>query len=162
MRRGPRVGGSRQPEHAETMPSKKKNRHAALSDRKNYRPTDKEPFMNERQREYFRNKLLASKEDILSELGSRLATHPVIGTARARRTKSSCKDRQWQRLSADSQPIVSRIRFAVSTGRDPRRLRRRSEVKLTSERPVVLVTLETNEPFSVRFFPRKCHSGESQ
>ena len=48
------------------MPSKKKNRHAALSDRKNYRPTDKEPFMNERQREYFRNKLLASKGDILS------------------------------------------------------------------------------------------------
>ena len=26
---------------------------------KPYRPTDKEPFMNERQREYFRGKLLA-------------------------------------------------------------------------------------------------------
>jgi len=35
---------------------------------KNYRPSDREPFMNERQREYFRNKLLAWKEDILKEL----------------------------------------------------------------------------------------------
>ncbi|HVZ15106.1 MAG TPA: RNA polymerase-binding protein DksA [Bauldia sp.] len=32
-----------------------------------YRPTDKEPFMNDRQREYFRAKLLAWKEDILKE-----------------------------------------------------------------------------------------------
>ena len=34
---------------------------------KSYRPTDREPFMNERQREYFRQKLLAWKEDILKE-----------------------------------------------------------------------------------------------
>jgi len=32
-----------------------------------YRPTDKEPFMNKRQREYFRAKLLAWKEEILRE-----------------------------------------------------------------------------------------------
>ncbi|HEY5081951.1 MAG TPA: RNA polymerase-binding protein DksA [Bauldia sp.] len=32
-----------------------------------YRPTDREPFMNERQREYFRLKLFAWKEDILRE-----------------------------------------------------------------------------------------------
>jgi RNA polymerase-binding transcription factor len=32
-----------------------------------YRPSDKEPFMNERQREYFRQKLLAWREDILKE-----------------------------------------------------------------------------------------------
>src|ERR1700692_730491 len=30
-----------------------------------YRPTDREPFMNERQREYFRLKLLDWREDIL-------------------------------------------------------------------------------------------------
>jgi DnaK suppressor protein len=30
-----------------------------------YGPTDKEPFMNERQREYFRGKLVAWKDDIL-------------------------------------------------------------------------------------------------
>ena len=35
---------------------------------KNYRPTVKEPFMNERQREYFRLKLLGWKEDILKEV----------------------------------------------------------------------------------------------
>src|ERR1700758_103368 len=34
---------------------------------KNYRPTEKEPFMNDRQREYFRHKLLAWREDILKE-----------------------------------------------------------------------------------------------
>src|SRR5919204_3431656 len=32
-----------------------------------YRPTDKEPFMNERQRDYFRERLLAWKDDILRE-----------------------------------------------------------------------------------------------
>ena len=32
-----------------------------------YRPSDREPFMNERQREYFRHKLLAWKDDILRE-----------------------------------------------------------------------------------------------
>ncbi len=32
-----------------------------------YRPTEKEPFMNDRQREYFRVKLLTWKEDILRE-----------------------------------------------------------------------------------------------
>jgi len=34
---------------------------------KNYRPSDKEPFMNERQRDYFRGKLLSWREDILKE-----------------------------------------------------------------------------------------------
>ena len=38
-----------------------------LDKNKNYRPTDKEPFMNERQREYFRDKLLSWKDDILKE-----------------------------------------------------------------------------------------------
>jgi RNA polymerase-binding transcription factor len=32
-----------------------------------YRPSEDEPFMNERQREYFRHKLLVWKEDILRE-----------------------------------------------------------------------------------------------
>ncbi len=32
-----------------------------------YRPTEDEPFMNERQREYFRRKLIAWKDDILRE-----------------------------------------------------------------------------------------------
>jgi DnaK suppressor protein len=33
----------------------------------NYRPTEKEPFMNAKQREYFRRKLLLWRDDILRE-----------------------------------------------------------------------------------------------
>ena len=48
-----------------------KNGHGALTTARpaseNYRPTDKEPFMNERQREYFRLKLLDWREGILKE-----------------------------------------------------------------------------------------------
>src|SRR6202040_1777054 len=39
----------------------------ALEKLKNYRPSEKEPFMNERQRDYFRAKLLAWKDEILKE-----------------------------------------------------------------------------------------------
>ena len=39
----------------------------AVNNDQEYRPTEEEPFMNERQREYFRHKLLAWKDDILRE-----------------------------------------------------------------------------------------------
>ncbi len=49
----------------------KKNGHSAETKLRPtpglYRPTDKEPFMNERQREYFRQKLLAWRDDLLKE-----------------------------------------------------------------------------------------------
>jgi DnaK suppressor protein len=38
-----------------------------------YRPSDDEPFMNERQREYFRQKLLGWREDLLRESSLTLA-----------------------------------------------------------------------------------------
>jgi len=38
-----------------------------------YRPSDDEPFMNERQREYFRSKLLKWKQEILDEAKSTIA-----------------------------------------------------------------------------------------
>jgi DnaK suppressor protein len=38
-----------------------------------YRPSEDEPFMNDRQRDYFRRKLLAWKEDILRESRETLA-----------------------------------------------------------------------------------------
>ena len=45
-----------------------------------YRPSESEPFMNERQRDYFRRKLLAWKEEILREARetpiSRIARRP--------------------------------------------------------------------------------------
>jgi DnaK suppressor protein len=39
----------------------------AVNNNREYRPSEDEPFMNERQREYFRHKLLAWKDDILRE-----------------------------------------------------------------------------------------------
>ena len=45
----------------------KSNGTGVKPDEKLYRPTDKEPFMNERQREYFRRKLNGWKEEILKE-----------------------------------------------------------------------------------------------
>lgn len=45
-----------------------------ISISENYRPSDKEPFMNARQREYFRRKLLAWKDEILLESKGTLAT----------------------------------------------------------------------------------------
>ncbi|MEM7463984.1 MAG: RNA polymerase-binding protein DksA [Pseudomonadota bacterium] len=40
----------------------------------NYMPSDDEPFMNDRQREYFKNKLLKWKSDILKESRGTLDT----------------------------------------------------------------------------------------
>jgi DnaK suppressor protein len=41
---------------------------------KQYRPSDDEPFMNERQKEYFRAKLLAWKNEILEESRSTIVS----------------------------------------------------------------------------------------
>jgi DnaK suppressor protein len=40
---------------------------STLEKLKNYKPSEKEPFMNDRQRDYFRVKLLTWKEEILKE-----------------------------------------------------------------------------------------------
>jgi DnaK suppressor protein len=54
-------------------PGRRRNWHLLSADRltleklKNYRPSEKEPFMNDRQREYFRAKLLSWKDEILRE-----------------------------------------------------------------------------------------------
>ncbi|MDX2233647.1 MAG: RNA polymerase-binding protein DksA [Hyphomonadaceae bacterium] len=45
----------------------------SLSVPADYRPSDKEPFMNERQQDYFRRKLIAWKEEILEESRSTIA-----------------------------------------------------------------------------------------
>ena len=42
-----------------------------------YKPSDAEPFMNERQREYFRRKLIAWREAILAESRDTLAVAPA-------------------------------------------------------------------------------------
>ena len=50
--------------------------HKALNGLNGYRPTDKEPFMNERQREYFRAKLQMWKEEILQGGARHAAASP--------------------------------------------------------------------------------------
>src|SRR5262249_23690932 len=54
------------------MPAQK-NGAAIFDKNKLYKPSDKEPFMNDRQRDYFRRKLLAWREEILKESRETLA-----------------------------------------------------------------------------------------
>ena len=84
---------------------------------KNYRPSEKEPFMNERQREYFRAKLLAWKEEILREAKTTLlqlqeenVNHPDL-TDRA----SSETDRAIELRARDRQrTLISKIDAALA------------------------------------------------
>jgi DnaK suppressor protein len=47
---------------------------ASATQTENYRPSEDEPFMNDRQKDYFRRKLLSWKEEILQEARETLAT----------------------------------------------------------------------------------------
>ena len=84
---------------------------------KNYRPSEKEPFMNERQREYFRAKLIAWKEEILKEAKTTLqqlqeenVNHPDL-TDRA----SSETDRAIELRARDRQrKLISKIDAALA------------------------------------------------
>ena len=97
------------------MRSEKKNGHAAHSE-KSYRPTDKEPFMNERQREYFRVKLLAWKDEILKEaketlmhLQAESENHPDLADR-----ASSETDRAIELRARDRQrKLISKIDAAL-------------------------------------------------
>ncbi|MBB3809011.1 RNA polymerase-binding protein DksA [Pseudochelatococcus contaminans] len=75
-----------------------------------YRPTEDEPFMNERQREYFRRKLMAWKDDIIRESRETLLTlqtenenHPDIADRASSETDRSielrARDRQRKLIS---------------------------------------------------------------
>ncbi|MDO9412228.1 MAG: RNA polymerase-binding protein DksA [Pseudolabrys sp.] len=84
---------------------------------KPYQPSDKEPFMNERQREYFRTKLLAWREDILKEAKETLlhlqeenVNHPDLADR-----ASSETDRSIELRSRDRQrKLISKIDDAIS------------------------------------------------
>src|ERR1700694_4054701 len=86
---------------------------------KTYQPTDKEPFMNERQRQYFRAKLLAWKEDILKEARDTLQhlqdenqNHPDIADRASSETDRAielrARDRQ-RKLIAKIEAAIARI-----------------------------------------------------
>jgi DnaK suppressor protein len=81
-----------------------------------YRPSDDEPFMNPRQREYFRNKLNAWKDDILREsretldnLQEESQNHPDMADR-----ASSESDRSLELRTRDRQrKLISKIDAAL-------------------------------------------------
>ena len=81
-----------------------------------YRPHDDEPFMNERQLKYFRNKLLAWKEDILREsretvghLQTETENHPDLADR-----ASSETDRALELRTRDRQrKLINKIDAAI-------------------------------------------------
>lgn len=82
-----------------------------------YRPTEDEPFMNERQKSYFRAKLVAWKNDILREARETLdalqqenANHPDLADR-----ASSETDRAIELRARDRQrKLISKIDAALS------------------------------------------------
>jgi DnaK suppressor protein len=124
-----------------------------LAKTKNYRPTDKEPFMNERQREYFRVKLLAWREDILKEAKETLQhlqeenqNHPDLADRASSETDRAielrARDRQ-RKLIAKIDEALTRIDdgtygYCEETG-EPISLRR------LEARPIATLSVEAQE-----------------
>jgi DnaK suppressor protein len=120
---------------------------------KAYRPSDKEPFMNERQREYFRAKLLAWREDILKEAKETLQhlqeenqNHPDLADRASSETDRSielrARDRQ-RKLIAKIDEALARIEdgtygYCEETG-EPISLRR------LEARPIATLSVEAQE-----------------
>jgi RNA polymerase-binding transcription factor len=135
------------------MRSEKKNGAAALPDKKPYRPSDKEPFMNERQREYFREKLLAWREEILKEAKETLQhlqdenqNHPDLADRASSETDRAielrARDRQ-RKLIAKIDAALARLEdgtygFCEETG-EPISLRR------LEARPIATLSIEAQE-----------------
>ena len=124
-----------------------------LAKTKNYRPSDKEPFMNERQREYFRVKLFAWREDILKEAKETLQhlqeenqNHPDLADRASSETDRAielrARDRQ-RKLIAKIDEALTRIDdgtygYCEETG-EPISLRR------LEARPIATLSVEAQE-----------------
>ena len=118
-----------------------------------YKPSDDEPFMNDRQREYFRGKLLAWKDEILKEaketlvaLQSESENHPDIADRASSETDRAielrARDRQ-RKLIAKIDAAISRIDdgsygYCEETG-EPISLKR------LEARPIATLSLEAQE-----------------
>ena len=118
-----------------------------------YRPSDREPFMNERQRDYFRDKLLAWREDILREAQETLQhlqdenqNHPDLADRASSETERAielrARDRQ-RKLIAKIDAALQRIEdgtygFCEETG-EPISLRR------LEARPIATLSIEAQE-----------------
>src|SRR5712672_3358717 len=120
---------------------------------KYYRPTENEPFMNDRQREYFRGKLLAWREDILKEAKETLQhlqdenqNHPDIADRASSETDRAielrARDRQ-RKLISKIDAALHRIDdgtygYCEETG-DPIALKR------LEARPIATLSVEAQE-----------------
>ena len=81
-----------------------------------YRPTDAEPFMNERQQEYFRRKLLAWKDEILEESRSTIANlqEDTVALADLADRATSESDRALELRTRDRQrKLIAKIDDAI-------------------------------------------------
>ncbi len=118
-----------------------------------YRPSEDEPFMNERQREYFRRKLVRWKGEILREAQETLATlqnenenHPDIADRASSETDRAielrARDRQ-RKLIAKIEAALARIDdgtygYCEETG-EP------ISIKRLEARPIATLSLEAQE-----------------
>ena len=118
-----------------------------------YRPSDREPFMNERQREYFRLKLLDWREDILKEAKETLQhlqddnqNHPDLADRASSETDRAielrARDRQ-RKLIAKIDAALQRIEdgtygYCEETG-EPIALKR------LEARPIATLSVEAQE-----------------
>ncbi|MGX1099760.1 RNA polymerase-binding protein DksA [Amorphus sp. MBR-141] len=118
-----------------------------------YRPSEDEPFMNERQRGYFRKKLLVWKEDILREAKETLeqlqedsSNHPDIADRASSETDRAielrARDRQ-RKLIAKIDSALQRIDdgsygYCEETG-EPISLKR------LDARPIATLSIEAQE-----------------
>ena len=118
-----------------------------------YRPSDDEAFMNERQRDYFRKKLITWKHDIIRESAETLNTlqveidaHPDVADRASSETDRAielrARDRQ-RKLIAKIDSAISRIDdgsygFCEETG-EPISLRR------LDARPIATLSIEAQE-----------------
>ena len=118
-----------------------------------YRPSDKEPFMNERQRDYFRQRLLAWREEILKEARDTLQhlqdenqNHPDLADRASSETDRAielrARDRQ-RKLIAKIDAALARIEdgtygYCEETG-EPISLRR------LEARPIATLSIDAQE-----------------
>ncbi|MGC6512527.1 MAG: RNA polymerase-binding protein DksA [Parvibaculales bacterium] len=120
---------------------------------KNYQPSDDEPFMNAKQREYFRRKLVAWKEDIIRETRETVSTlqeesvnHPDI-TDRA----SSESEKALELRTRDRQrKLISKIDAALSRVEDQtygycEETGEPISLKRLDARPIATLSLEAQE-----------------
>ncbi len=88
-----------------------------------YKPTAKEPFMNERQREYFRRKLATWKEDILRDAREtilNLQSEPTPNADLADRATTE-SERQLELRTRDRQrKLIAKIDLALRRLEDVR------------------------------------------